>query len=171
MPAWPHKTSDIGTGQQCLLQGVFCRRPVAAHHMTPNEVGSCRSNRFRDSSRIPSALLMSSCLLLFRQYVVPNGSPVFSTFPQASETICAEIDGSATLRTDAVHNGRFHVGTQPNWDFKPHNSPLINQLDFFAQQISRLTRSNRFSLHAICGRSSGCETRLFTTVDFACQCL
>ena len=97
---------------------------------------------------------MSPCLRLLRHYVVPNGSPVFATFPQASETICAEIDGTATLGTDAVHNGRFHVDSQPNWDFTPHNSPLVTQLDFFPQRISRLTPTKRFWLHAIRGRTS-----------------
>ena len=62
--------------------------------------------------------------LLARHYEVPGGSPIFSTQSTASELICAEVDGSAALRAEAVHNGRFHVLSWPNRHFKPHTSPF-----------------------------------------------
>src|SRR5215831_8915450 len=100
-------------------------------------------------------------LLLARHSEVPGGSPIFSTQSTASELICAEVDGSAALRAEAVHNGRFHVLSLPNWHFKPHTSPFKSvQQDFLARRISRLARSSRFypthnSWQIICLRKHG----------------
>ena len=97
-------------------------------------------------------------LLLARHYEVPCGSPIFSTQSTASELICAEVDGSAALRAEAVHNGRFHVLSWPNRHFKPHTSPFksVNRISWRDGSVGwRVVAGS--ALHTIRGRSSGCE--------------
>jgi len=97
-------------------------------------------------------------LLLARHYEVPGGSPIFSTQSTASELICAEVDGSAALRADAVHNGRFHVLSWSNGHFKPHTSPFksVNRISWRDGSVGWRVVGG-FALHAIRGRSYGCE--------------
>jgi hypothetical protein len=131
------------------------------------EIGGCRSHRLRYWSRIPSALPPSR-LLLARHYEIPDGSPIFSTQSTASKVICAEVDGSAALRADAVHNGRLHVLYWPNWNFKPHTSPFksVHRSSWREGSVGCFVVVG-FASHAIRGRSSGYETQLFIALDLA----
>jgi hypothetical protein len=139
--------------------------PVSAPH--DEEIGGCRSHRFWYCSRIPSALPLSR-LLLARHYEIPGGSPILSTQSTASKVICAEVDGSAALRADAVYNGRFHVLYGPNWNFKPHTSPFksVNRISWRKGSVGWLVVVGSAS-HAVRERSSGYETELFISLDLA----
>src|SRR5215469_2212032 len=111
-------------------------------------------------------------LLLARHHEVPGGSPIFSTQSTASELICAEVDGSAALRADAVHNGRFHVLSWQNWHFKPHTSPFksVNRIPWRDGSVGwRVVAGS--ALHAIRGRSSGCENTAIHRCRPRCWCL
>ena len=112
-------------------------------------------------------------MLLARHYEVPGGSPIFSTQSTASELICAEVDGSAALRADAVHNGRFHVLSWSNGHFKPHASPFksVNRISWCEGSVGWCVVAG-FALHANRGRSYGSENSLVVAVDLgagACE--
>src|SRR5215472_4017942 len=111
-------------------------------------------------------------LLLARHYEVPCGSPIFSTQSTASELICAEVDGSAALRAEAVHNGRFHVLSWPNWHFKPHTSPFksVNRISWRDGSVGWLVVAGS-ALHAIRGRNLVAQTRAIHRCRPRCWCL